>query len=74
MRFICECVSRRSARLCAAALAALVNKVDEPFVTIGIDGSVYNEHPHFHHVLFTTLQKLVKKGIKVTWNFFVVCK
>lgn len=66
VRYICECISRRSAVLVAAALAALVNKINQPFVTIGIDGSVYNEHPHYHHILTTTIMKLLKRGVQVT--------
>lgn len=65
VRFICECVSRRSGQLVAAALAALIHKVNESAVTIGINGSVYNKHPHYHYILVTTLEKLVKHGLRV---------
>lgn len=69
VRFVCECISRRSAQMIAATLAALINKINEPIITIGIDGSVYNDHPHYHNVIVTTLEKLVKHGIKVTDTF-----
>lgn len=65
VRYICECISRRSGKLVGAALAALVNRINEPTITIGIDGSVYNRHPHYHNTIVTTLEKLVKRGIKV---------
>lgn len=65
VRFVCECVTRRSAHLVAAALAALINKINQPVITVGIQGTVYNEHPHYHNVLFSTLRTLIKRDIKV---------
>lgn len=34
VRFICECVSSRAAHLVSAAVAALINKMDDPSVTV----------------------------------------
>lgn len=34
VRYICECVSRRAADLVSAGIAALINKIDEPSVTV----------------------------------------
>lgn len=65
MRFICECISRRSAQLAGAALAALINKINDPEITVGIDGSVYTNHPHYHNLIMATLEKLVKRNVKV---------
>lgn len=71
MRFVCECVSRRSAHLVAAALAALINKINEPFVTIGIEGSVYTDHPHYHNILSSSVMKLIRRDIKVSTLIYI---
>lgn len=34
VRYICECISSRSAYLVSAGIAALINKIDEPSVTV----------------------------------------
>lgn len=34
VRYICECVSSRAAHLSSAGIAALINKMDEPSVTV----------------------------------------
>jgi hexokinase len=50
VRNICDIVSRRGARICASALAAVVTKMDAHLSrkhTIAIDGSVYEKHPAF---------------------------
>lgn len=65
VRYVCECISRRAAHLVSAGLAALLNKMDEPSVTIGIDGSVYRYHPHFHNLLMEKIGQLANKHIKV---------
>lgn len=65
VRYICECVSRRSAHLVSAGLAALLNKMDEKSVTIGVDGSVYRFHPYFHKLMVEKTKQLAKSDIKV---------
>uniref|UniRef100_I3KL21 Phosphotransferase n=1 Tax=Oreochromis niloticus TaxID=8128 RepID=I3KL21_ORENI len=51
VRLVCDTISSRSARLCAAALATLVNrirnnrKLDHLKTTVGVDGTVYRKHP-----------------------------
>lgn len=65
IRYICECMSRRAAHLVAAGIASLLNKMDDPNVAVGIDGSVYRYHPHFHNVLTEKIAQLVNKHIKV---------
>ncbi|XP_050057486.1 hexokinase type 2 isoform X3 [Aphis gossypii] len=64
VRYICECVSRRSAHLVSAGLAALLNKMDEKTVTIGVDGSVYRFHPYFHKLMVEKTKQLIKSDIK----------
>uniref|UniRef100_A0A1A7WR26 Hexokinase-2 n=1 Tax=Iconisemion striatum TaxID=60296 RepID=A0A1A7WR26_9TELE len=62
-RRVCQIVSTRAARLCAAALAAVLrqirdNKAAERLrITIGADGSVYKTHPEFSR----RLQKMVRR-------------
>ncbi|XP_059057217.1 hexokinase type 2 [Achroia grisella] len=64
VRYVCECVSRRAAHLVSAGIATLLNKMNNPVVTVGIDGSVYRFHPHFHNLMSEKIQQLVQPGIK----------
>ncbi|XP_053693107.1 hexokinase type 2-like [Sabethes cyaneus] len=63
LRYICECVSSRAAHLVAAGIAALINKMDEKNVTVGVDGSVYRYHPRFHDLMTEKIGKFVKPDI-----------
>ncbi|EDW29882.1 GL15877 [Drosophila persimilis] len=63
VRYICECVSKRAAHLVSAGIATLINKMDEPHVTVGVDGSVYRFHPKFHNLMVEKITKLIKPGI-----------
>lgn len=51
VRLVCETISSRSARLCAAALATIVDRIRAnrglPHLktTVGVDGTVYKKHP-----------------------------
>ncbi|XP_075158670.1 hexokinase A [Haematobia irritans] len=63
VRHICECVSKRAAHLVSCGLACLINKMDEPHVTVGVDGSVYRFHPKFHNLMVEKIAQLVKPGI-----------
>ncbi|XP_073955563.1 hexokinase A isoform X3 [Choristoneura fumiferana] len=64
VRHVCECVSRRAAHLVSAGIAVLINKMGEPRVTVGIDGSVYRFHPHFHTLMCEKIAKLVQPGLQ----------
>ncbi|XP_050420858.1 hexokinase type 2 isoform X2 [Adelges cooleyi] len=64
VRYICECVSRRSAHLVSAGLAVLLNKMNEKSVTIGVDGSVYRFHPYFHKLMVEKTKQLANPDIK----------
>ncbi|NXQ97370.1 HXK2 protein, partial [Sagittarius serpentarius] len=50
---VCQTVSLRAAQLCAAGLAAMVEKMRQNrglaqlAVTVGVDGTLYKMHPHF---------------------------
>ncbi|KAI5613375.1 hexokinase-2 [Silurus asotus] len=61
---VCSVVSQRAAQLCAAALAAVVDKIRQNrnlnslSVTVGVDGTLYKLHPHFSSILQETLRDL----------------
>uniref|UniRef100_A0A8C8A403 hexokinase n=1 Tax=Otus sunia TaxID=257818 RepID=A0A8C8A403_9STRI len=61
VREVCQTVSLRAAQLCAAGLAAVVEKMRENrglarlAVTVGVDGTLYKMHPHFSQ----NLQKML---------------
>ncbi|NXI59359.1 HXK2 protein, partial [Chloroceryle aenea] len=61
---VCQTVSLRAAQLCAAGLAAVVEKMRENrglaqlSVTVGVDGTLYKMHPHFAQQLQQTLRDL----------------
>ncbi|NXQ12242.1 HXK3 protein, partial [Peucedramus taeniatus] len=67
MREVCQTVSLRAAQLCAAGLAAVVEKmrenrgVDQLSVTVGVDGTLYKLHPCFSNNLQKTLKDLAPK-------------
>ncbi|NWZ72822.1 HXK3 protein, partial [Acrocephalus arundinaceus] len=64
LREVCQTVSLRAAQLCAAGLAAVVEKmrenqgVDQLSVTVGVDGTLYKLHPRFSDNLQKTLKDL----------------
>ncbi|KAH8406637.1 hypothetical protein KR222_000262 [Zaprionus bogoriensis] len=63
LRYICETVSTRSAKLCACALVCLINKMNIKELTVGIDGGVYRYHPHYHRLLVENMNSMLK-GVK----------
>uniref|UniRef100_A0A8C3LGT8 hexokinase n=1 Tax=Chrysolophus pictus TaxID=9089 RepID=A0A8C3LGT8_CHRPC len=64
VREVCQTVSLRAAHLCAAGMAAVVEKMRESrgleqlTVTVGVDGTLYKMHPHFSRNLQQMLQEL----------------
>ncbi|NWS81720.1 HXK3 protein, partial [Toxostoma redivivum] len=64
MREVCQAVSLRAAQLCAAGLAAVVEKMrenrglDQLDITVGVDGTLYKLHPCFSDNLKKTLKDL----------------
>ncbi|XP_044052179.1 hexokinase-2 [Siniperca chuatsi] len=62
---VCQIVSTRAAHLCAATLVAVLrqirdNKAAEKLrATIGVDGSVYKNHPEFSRRLHKMVRRLV---------------
>ncbi|NWX93552.1 HXK3 protein, partial [Nothoprocta pentlandii] len=67
VREVCQTVSLRAAQLCAAGLAAVVEKMRESrglaqlAVTVGVDGTLYKMHPRFSQHLQRTLRELAPK-------------
>ncbi|XP_030294898.1 hexokinase-2-like [Sparus aurata] len=67
VRLVCDTISSRSARLCAAALATLANRIrvnrglDHLKTTVGVDGTVYRKHPNFSKELQATVRLLAPK-------------
>ncbi|XP_021265806.1 hexokinase-3-like isoform X4 [Numida meleagris] len=67
VREVCETVSLRAAHLCAAGMAAVVEKMRESrgleqlTVTVGVDGTLYKMHPHFSRNLQQMLQELAPR-------------
>ncbi|CAF1293884.1 unnamed protein product [Didymodactylos carnosus] len=45
VQHICRHVSKRAARLAGAAV--LINRINKPTITVGVDGSLYRYHPRF---------------------------
>uniref|UniRef100_A0A146LSX2 Phosphotransferase n=1 Tax=Lygus hesperus TaxID=30085 RepID=A0A146LSX2_LYGHE len=64
IRYICESVSRRAAYLASAGVATLINKMDIPSVTVGVDGSLYRFHPHFHNIMHEKIPELCNPSIE----------
>lgn len=64
IRYICESVSKRSARLVAAALASLILRIDDENITIGVDGSVYRFHPQFQDLMAEAVRELIPSKYK----------
>ena len=58
--YICSAVSTRAAYLCAAGTACVLRRVAKPYVTIGVDGSVYRFHPTFPALLEQKTEELLQ--------------
>ncbi|ESO12745.1 hypothetical protein HELRODRAFT_105497 [Helobdella robusta] len=62
---ICRVISKRSAYLCAAGIAAVLNNMNRPEVTIGVDGSLVRCHPTFLDHMLQFTKKLINPGINI---------
>lgn len=61
IRKICKVVSTRGARISAAALAAVITKIDSRLSwkhTVAIDGSLYERHPGFARIIKAALKEI----------------
>lgn len=58
VQLICQRVSTRAAYLVSAAVATLLNRMQRDHTTVGVDGSVYRHHPHFHNIMVKKIREL----------------
>ncbi|KAK7089375.1 hypothetical protein V1264_024983 [Littorina saxatilis] len=63
VRDVCRLVCERSAFLTAAGLAALINHVNEPEVTVAVDGILCLSYPSFRDMMHRKTLELVKSGL-----------
>lgn len=64
VRYVCESVSKRSARLVSAILSALIKRMGNDNITIGVDGSVYRFHPNFENLMDQGIRELIPETFK----------
>ncbi|XP_037536849.1 hexokinase-4 [Nematolebias whitei] len=64
VRLVCESISTRSAHMCGAGLAGVINQMRERRsqdvlkITVGVDGSVYKLHPYFRERFHKAVREL----------------
>uniref|UniRef100_A0A915PIY3 Phosphotransferase n=1 Tax=Setaria digitata TaxID=48799 RepID=A0A915PIY3_9BILA len=62
--YICSVVSTRAAHLTAAGITCLLNHLQKPYVTVGIDGSLFRFHPNFSRILDQKIDQLLPKNLE----------
>ncbi|KAL6732130.1 hypothetical protein Aduo_002924 [Ancylostoma duodenale] len=62
--YVCSVISARSAHLLAAGIATLINRMQRPLVTVGMDGSVYRYHPIFPKLLDDKIAELIDENLR----------
>lgn len=60
VQLICQRVSTRAAYLVSTAVATLLNRMQRDHTTVGVDGSVYRHHPHFHNIMVKKIRELTQ--------------
>lgn len=63
VEYVCQIISKRAADLVACGIATLLNKMNEPKVTVGVDGSVYRFHPMFKENMEKRIKELTNHNI-----------
>lgn len=58
VKLICTRVSARAAHLVSAAVACLLNKMARAHTVVGVDGSMFKYHPHFHSLMAKKTKEL----------------
>ncbi|XP_076367872.1 hexokinase type 2-like isoform X2 [Tachypleus tridentatus] len=58
LKLVCARFSTRAAFLVSAAVACILNRIKRPHTTVGVDGSVYRYHPHFHDLMEKKISEL----------------
>jgi hexokinase len=62
--YVCSVVSRRAAHMVAVGIATLLKRVNKPYVTVGVDGSVYRFHPTFPDLLDKKIDDLLESDLE----------
>lgn len=70
--YICSVVSTRAAHLCACGIATLLKRMQKPYVTVGVDGSVYRFHPTFKDILDSKIDELLDGKLNVYFFNFSI--
>lgn len=47
-------------------LSVIINRIKNPSITVGVDGSLYRYHPRFKRNMEKCMKNLVNKNIKVS--------
>ncbi|XP_054168492.1 hexokinase-2-like [Oppia nitens] len=58
IQMICERISTRAAHLVSAAVATILRRMRREYTVVGVDGSVYRFHPHFHDLMAKKIAEL----------------
>ncbi len=66
IKYVCQLVTCRAAKLSAAALAVLLKRMNKDNVTIAVDGSLFRYHPYLQIELESVLSDLIDSSIKVS--------
>lgn len=66
LRYVSECVSGRSAAFVSAGIATLINRMDINPVTVGVDGTVYRQHPRYKSIMEEKIKCLIKPELNVS--------
>uniref|UniRef100_A0A5S6PKC2 Phosphotransferase n=1 Tax=Brugia malayi TaxID=6279 RepID=A0A5S6PKC2_BRUMA len=62
--YVCSVISTRAAHLTAAGITCLLNRLQKPYVTVGIDGSLFRFHPHFARIMDQKIDQLLPKNLE----------
>ena len=65
VKYICQLVTSRAARLSATTLAVLLNRMNKKNVTVAVDGSLFRYHPFLQLELESVLSRLLDPSINV---------
>ncbi|XP_067124034.1 hexokinase type 2-like [Centruroides vittatus] len=64
MKLICARISVRAAHLVSAGIATILDRMQRPHTTVGVDGSVYRYHPHFQRLMEEKVAELTNPEYK----------
>ena len=65
IKYICQLITSRAAKLSAAALTVLLHRMNKKNVSIAVDGSLFRYHPYLQLELESVLFDLLDPSIKV---------